>query len=87
MLKHTIQLVDLPSDIGGIALNLMQPKNSNISDAMAVVTITHSQMIKIMPNVEYYGELPKSSSFSLFTVDPPVDRQVYIEYSSCLGYI
>ena len=50
--------------------NTTVPIPHNFSDAIAIMTITHSQMIKFMPNIEYYGELTYSSAFSLFTVDP-----------------
>ncbi len=93
ILKHTVQLVNLPKTIGGIAINLVYHREDPISsevknkDAMAAITITHSSMMKVIPDMEYYGELPRSNSFSMFTVDPPAGKNLYLTYSACLGFV
>jgi hypothetical protein len=44
-------------------------------------------MLKAIPDMEYYGELPRSNSFTMFAVDPPAGKNVFLTYSACLGFI
>jgi hypothetical protein len=62
-------------------------KNNSDDSAMVVITVTKSQVMKIVPNIEYFGDLPHPSSTSMFLVDPPHLANIYITFSYCLGLV
>ena len=52
----------------------------------AIITVSHSETIKLVPGEEFFGKLRAGSSiFMFFAVDPPSDKNTQIEFSQCLG--
>jgi hypothetical protein len=82
MLKHSIEFKNL-SVGSGILVNLMYnmiefdtiPENE--TSAEAIITISHSSAIKLVPNEEYFGQLNEGKAvFNVFKLNPPYGKSV-----------
>lgn len=81
IMKATLKFENLPED-AGLAMNLLHRINrtNQIEEsATAILTISSTQIVKLVPGEEFFSEFKEETSkFSVFKIDPPADKHAII---------